>query len=137
MTLLVKLVEWTAVVGLIGFALFAESWREGVAQRAAEREEQVRAAQRVLAREEAQDALDAAYAKAEEQALAAAEVGLGWQMPSREQVATAASDGGHDRLAMSDAERALEVALLDGEFFHESRPPITVEPADPDDAKYW
>ena len=136
MSLVVKLVEWTAVVGLIGFALFFESWREGVAQRAAEREEQVRDAQRVLAREKAQSALDAAYAKAEEQAHAAAEVGLGWSMPSREQVATAASDGGHDRLAMSDAERALEVALLDGEFFHESRPPIAADP-ETDDAKYW
>lgn len=137
MTLLVNLVEWTAIVGLIGFALFFEQWNAGARERAAEREEQVRDAQRVLAREKAQDALDAAYWAAEEQALAAAEVGQGWQMPSREQVATAASDGAHDRLAMSDAERAREVALLDGEFFHESRPPIVAEPADPDDAKYW
>ena len=136
MTLVVKLVEWTAVVGLIGFALFAESWREGVAQRAAEREEQVRDAQRVLAREKAQDALDAAYRAAEEQAHAAAEVGLGWSMPRREQVVAAASDGGHDRLVMSDAVRALEVALLEGEFFHESRPPIAADP-ETDDAKYW
>ena len=94
------------------------------------------AARGLLQRSEAQDALDAAYALAEEQAHAAAEVGLGWQMPSREQVVAAASDGGHDRLCMSDADRALEVALLDGEFFHESRPPIAADP-ETDDAKYW
>lgn len=138
MNLLVKLVEWTAIVGLIWFALFAEVLSENVKrQRAEEREAQVRDAQRVLARDKAQTALDAAYAKAEEQAHAAAETGQGWAMPSREQVAAASSEGAHDRLPMSDADRALEVALLEGEFFHEERPPIAAEPADPDDAKYW
>lgn len=137
MNVVVKLVEWTVVVGLIWFALFAEVLSENVhRQRAGQREAQVRDAQRVLAREKAQSALDAAYAKAEEQALAAAETGQGWQMPSREQVAAAAYDGTHERLLMTQADRALEVALLEGEFFHESRPPIAAD-TDPDGTTAW
>ena len=134
-----------AALAVVGLAIV---WIESVEARRADQrfaavarearhQADVRAARALLQRSEAQDALDAAYRAAEEQAHAAAEVGLGWSMPSREQCAAAAYDGTHERLLMCDAERALEVALLDGEFFHESRPPITVEPADPDDAKYW
>ena len=86
MNVVVKLVEWTAVFGVIGFVLFLEKLSQHADERSAEREAQVRDAQRVLARDKAQDALDAAYARAEEQALAAAETGQGWAMPSREEV---------------------------------------------------
>lgn len=138
MNLLVKLVEWTAVVGLIWFALFAEVLSENVhRQRAGQREAQVRDAQQVLARDKAQSALDAAYAKAEEQAHAAAETGQGWQMPSREQCAAAAAYGGtHERLLMCDADRALEVALLESHLNARSRPPITAD-TDPDGTTAW
>lgn len=98
MNVVVKLVEWTAVVGLIWFALFAEVLSENAHRQREEREAQVRDAQRVLARDKAQSALDAAYAKAEQQALAQAETGQGWKMPSREECARAASFGDHDRL---------------------------------------
>lgn len=101
----------------------------------------VRAARALLDREQLQAALDQGYLladrAAEEQAHAAAEVGQGWSMPSREQYAAAAYGGTHERLLMCDADRALEVALLESHLHAQSRPPIVAEPADPDDAKYW
>lgn len=138
MNLLVKLVEWTAVVGLIWFALFAEVLSENVRrQRAEEREAQVRDAQRVLARDKAQSALDAAYAKAEEQAHAAAETGQGWAMPSREQCAAAASTGEHDRIFDAEMpEHNLAFAVIADAFSKRSRPPIAAD-TDPDGTTSW
>lgn len=125
---------WALLIagGLCALGL-AVAFGEGVSRKFQARREtadpaDVRAARALLDRTDEQAALDAAY----EQASAVAELGLGWEMPSREQIEAAASDGGHDRLPMSERDRALEVALLEGEFHAVSRPPVGSERTDPD-----
>lgn len=98
MNVVVKLAEWVPAVAVLVLVVFLEKLSESVHRRREEREAQVCDAQRVLARDKAQTALDAAYALAEQQALAQAETGQGWRMPSREQVAASGCDGAHDRL---------------------------------------
>ena len=56
-------------------------------------------------------------------------------MPSRGQVVAAAGDGCHDWLGVPDADRALEVALLESEFRREARPPVAAD-TDPDAAAH-
>lgn len=137
MNVVVKLVEWTAVFGVIGFVLFLEKLSERVGERREEREAQVREAQRVLARDKAQTARDAAYARAEEQAHAAAEVGQGWAMPSREQCAAAANTGEHDRIFDAEMpEHNLAFAVIADAFNKRSRPPIAAD-TDPDGTTSW
>jgi hypothetical protein len=83
---------------------------------------------------QARTVLDVAFDLATEQALAQAETGQGWEMPTREQVA---ADLGmvraeHDRVVLSDAEVEAFADLM-------KRLPMIAagEPIDPDDARYW
>ncbi len=78
-------------------------------------------------RRQAQEQLDAAYEQAERQALAQAETGQGWAMPSRDRAHAAGCDGSHDDLAVSDADWALEVALLEDALNREERPSIAAD----------
>lgn len=123
------------VVVLLG--VFVEPFKERRSARRAQARRASCDAAAYLAREHAQSALDAAYARAERQALIEAELGLGWVMPSREQIEAAASDGAHDRLDMTDTDRALQVAALEAAFFHEERPPIAADTSDPDGTNRW
>ena len=123
------------VVVLLG--VFVEPFKERRSARREAEQQAHRDAVAYVAREHAQSALDAAYARAERQALFEAELGLGWVMPSREQIEAAASDGGHDRLDMTDTDRALQAAALEAAFCHEERPPITADTSDPDGTNRW
>jgi len=83
---------------------------------------------------QARTALDVAFDLATEQALAQAETGQGWKMPTREQVA---ADLGmvraeHDRVVLTDAEVEAFADLM-------KRLPMIAagEPIDPDDAHHW
>lgn len=93
----------------------------------------VRAARALLDLTDEQAQRDAAYAAAEEQAAARAELGLGWEMPSREQIEAAASDGRHDRFdEVTETDRALLAAALEAAYVHQERPRITAERTDTD-----
>ena len=137
MTLLVKLVEWTAIVGLIGFALFFESWREGGRARAAESEEQPQAAVTPQQVKQPQTTLDAAFHQATEQYYAGLETGQGGRMPTRAQVAAdlASITGEHDEVPITTAE-LLSFAALAAGFERAFRPPIAAD-TDPDGTTAW
>jgi len=87
---------------------------------------------------QARTALDEAYDLATRQALAQAETGQGWAMPTREQVAADLGlvSAEHDRVELSTGE-CLTFAALAAGFDRAFRPPISAEPSDPDDAHHW
>lgn len=141
------------VVGGLFVAGVAIVWIEPARERqadrrraAARREALLWARQRELARaavtpqhvEQARSALDVAFDLATAQYHAALETGQGGRMPTREQVAAqmAAVTGEHDRVPVTTDELLAFAALAAG-FERAFRPRIAVEPADPDDAKYW
>lgn len=136
MTVLVKLVEWTAAFGLIAAGLFGERWWMHCHRPAAPATPV--APKPVSVQPPVQDVLDAAFHLATEQYYAGLETGQGGRMPTRAQVAAdlASISGVHDEAPLSN-EEALKFAALAAGFNRAFRPPITVEPADPDDAKYW
>ena len=128
---LLTMLALALLVGALAFA-FAEPVADR--QRAeelceAKRRAEECAAQALLDRKEAQALAEYGFDLAERQ------LAQHRAMPSREQVLAAAGGGVHDWLDVSDADRALEVALLADMFRLEARPPVAAD-TDPDGAAH-
>jgi len=129
------------VVGALVVVMLALLLIEPLVERRKARRKAARGQQKLAApvsHAQARTALDEAYAQATEQALAQAETGQGWAMPTRQQVADdlAAVSVEHDQVDLSTQE-CLAFAALAAGFDRAFRPPITTEPTDPDDAHQW